>query len=246
MPPRRQRRTPVQPAKQPARVIKVRDAEHWQQILQKHENKPIVLVWTQDDGASQRLRAYLSAKAKEPECHKFIFADARKEALQDMAKAYNLSPSALVVQIWKKRELAEATELKSSFDLEAVLKRHAVQNDSRRWPGRVLILGLVGIGAVAAGVFGAKFILQNNSRESVVARLQQTQKDIREIQRSRSTAKMKRKADQKRLQRRISQLKEQEQGLERRLARMTPSKPSVAPPSARLFRDEDSEDSEED
>ena len=32
--------------------------------------------------ASQRLRAYLSAKAKEPESHKFTFADARKEALQ--------------------------------------------------------------------------------------------------------------------------------------------------------------------
>lgn len=84
--------------------------------------------------SSQRLRYYLSSKAKEPECHKFIFADARKEVLQaciargqsvqlqpegehsvlmmpcvdqDMAKHHKLSPHALVVQIWKKRELAE-------------------------------------------------------------------------------------------------------------------------------------------
>ena len=46
MPPRRQRRTPL-PAKQPGRVIKVRDADHWQQLLQKNGGKPIVLVWTQ-------------------------------------------------------------------------------------------------------------------------------------------------------------------------------------------------------
>lgn len=88
----------------------------------------------QDDMSSQRLRNYLSSKAKEPESHKFIFADARKEVLQaciargqsvqlqpecrhsmlmvpcvdqDMAKHHKLSPHALVVQIWKKRELAE-------------------------------------------------------------------------------------------------------------------------------------------
>ena len=28
---------------------------------------------------------------------------------------------------------------------------HAVQGDSRRWPGKALVLGLVGIGALAAG-----------------------------------------------------------------------------------------------